>query len=162
MNERLPDSVLLIGIGNELRGDDAVGRLISRRFRGMPGVQVMEKNGEGMDLMNAWTGAQAVILVDAVVSGSPPGTLHRFDAAEGSIPAELFHCSTHTISVAEAVELARVLGTLPARLALYGVEGKSFTPGSALSPEVAERLETVVEEIQREVGRQSSQWVSDQ
>lgn len=143
--------MLLIGIGNELRGDDALGRLVARRFSGEPGVRVVEENGEGVDLIGAWAGAHTVILVDAVESGSPPGTLHRFDATAAPIPATLFRCSTHAFSVAEAVELARVLDELPPRLILYGVEGRHFTAGSEMSPEATSAIEAAVEEIQREI-----------
>jgi hydrogenase maturation protease len=151
MSEIPAAPILLIGIGNELRGDDALGRLVARRFSNVPGVRVVEENGEGVDLIAAWAGAQRVILVDAVESGLPPGTLHRFDATAAPIPATLFRCSTHAFSVAEAVELARVLGELPPRLILYGIEGRNFTAGSDLSPEVAGAIESAVEEIQREI-----------
>lgn len=151
MSESQTAPVLLIGIGNELRGDDALGRLIARRFCGEPGIRVVEENGEGADLIAAWAGAQTVILVDAVESGAPPGTIHRFDAVAAPLPAELFRCSTHAFSVAEAVELARVFEELPARLILYGIEGRNFAVGSALSPEALNALEAAEEEIRREI-----------
>lgn len=151
MSEIPAAPILLIGIGNELRGDDALGRLVARRFSGVPGVRVAEENGEGVDLIAALAGAQTVILVDAVESGSPPGTLHRFDATAAPIPATIFRCSTHAFSVAEAVELARVLDELPPRLILFGIEGRNFSAGSDLSPEAAGAIEAAVEEIQREI-----------
>jgi hydrogenase maturation protease len=111
----------------------------------------MEENGEGVDLMGAWAGAHTVILVDAVESGLPLGTIHRFDATTAPIPATLFRCSTHAFSVAEAVELARVLDALPPRLILYGMEGRNFATGSKMSPEAANAVEAAVEEIQRQI-----------
>lgn len=53
---------------------------------------------------------------------------------ENPIPADSFHYSTHTVSVAEAVEMARVMGRLPDRLLIYGIEGADFGSGDGLSP----------------------------
>ena len=131
-------NALVIGIGNEYRGDDAVGLIVARRLRSQvpEGVRVFEESGEGAALMEAWRGADFVILIDAVHSGGKPGAIHRIDARAEEIPGNFFHYSTHAFSVAEAVELARALGELPPRLVLYGIEGKRFESGAALSPEV--------------------------
>lgn len=97
--------------------------------------------------MEAWQGRDFVILVDAALSGAAVGTVHRFDAAETEIPAGLFHYSSHQFAVAEAVEMARVLGRLPRRLLVFGIEGGDFSYSQELSPEVAEAVDRVVEEI---------------
>jgi hydrogenase maturation protease len=101
--------------------------------------------------MDAWKDEHAVLLVDAVESGAPPGTIHRLDAQAQSVPASFFHYSTHAFSAAEAVELARALGQLPPRLIIYGVEGKDFRAGTALSPEVAAAVEEVLCRIEGEI-----------
>ena len=149
--------VLVIGIGNEYRGDDAFGRLVARRLTGTPGISVMEEDGEGTDLLADWAGAQTVILIDTVSSGAPPGTIHRLDASSAPLPAQLFRFSTHAFSVAEAVELARALGQLPPRLILYGVEGKNFEAGTELSPEVADVVERVAMQIRHEFEQSASE-----
>jgi hydrogenase maturation protease len=51
------------------------------------------------------------------------------------------------------VELARVLERLPGRLVLYGIEGKTFTPGLGLSPEVEASIAVLAERILGEVLR---------
>ena len=144
---------MLIGLGNSHRCDDGVGRVVARRGREAqsPGVLVREETGEGTALMEAWKGADAVVLVDAVQSGDAPGTIHRFDAQAQSIPARFFHYSTHAFSVAEAVELARALNQLPPRLVLYGVEGKDFSFGETFSPEVAAVVDEVLSRVSREM-----------
>jgi hydrogenase maturation protease len=143
--------VCVIGIGNEYRGDDAVGRLVVWRLKSQPDVRIIEESGEGAALMEAWKGADAAILVDAIQSGEAPGTVHRLDASAGAIPSRFFHYSTHAFSLAEAVELARALGELPSRTIIYGIEGRSFAAGSALSPEVAAAVELVAARIRSEV-----------
>jgi hydrogenase maturation protease len=145
--------VLIIGVGNEFRGDDGAGLVVSRRLSalGLQGVMVLEVEGEGTAVMAAWQGANAVILVDAVYSGAEPGTVHRLEAHARPIPGSFFHRSTHAINVADAVELARSLGELPRRIVIYGIEGKSFEAGVGLSPEVERAVEEVVEAVRQEL-----------
>jgi hydrogenase maturation protease len=114
-------------------------------------VVVLEASGEGAELLEAWRDAAMVILVDAVQSGAAPGTIHRLDANAGPIPSRFFHYSTHSFSVAEAVELARALGQLPPRLILYGIEGRSFAAGERQSAEVEEAAEKVIAQVMADV-----------
>lgn len=145
-------NMLVIGVGNEYRGDDGVGILIARRLQAqMPeNVDVLIQSGEGAALMEAWKGAENVIIVDAVHSGAPPGTVFRLDAGSQPLPSNFFHYSTHAFSVAEAVELSRALQQLPDNLMVYGIEGKTFDAGAALSPEVEVAARKVTEQIQTE------------
>lgn len=106
---------LVIGLGNEYRSDDAVGRAVARKLKASAGDEfcVKEESGEGGALMEAWKDAELVVLVDAVESDGLPGTIRRMDARTTVIPGELFHCSTHAFGVSEAIELARALERLP-------------------------------------------------
>lgn len=97
--------------------------------------------------MDAWQSAGHAVLVDAASSGAVPGAIHRFDALTVTIPTGLFHYSSHQFSVAEAIEMARILGRLPARMTVYGIEGRNFSYGDRLSPEVAAAANTVETEI---------------
>jgi hydrogenase maturation protease len=127
--------VMVIGVGNAWRGDDAAGLLVARRLRGA--VEAREHEGDCTGLVEAWTGAGHVVVVDAAASGAPPGTVRRFDALLAPLPARSLRSSTHAFGVADAVELARALGRLPARLEVCAIEGADFAAGAALTPEVA-------------------------
>jgi hydrogenase maturation protease len=141
--------LLIIGLGNAYRSDDGIGISIVHRLRELVPSEIMtlEETGVGTDLMESWKGAAAVIVVDAVQSGAPPGTIYRLDAHAGQIPKHLFHYSTHGFSVAEAIELARALDLLPRHLIVYGIEGKSFAAGVGLSIEVEQAGATVVARV---------------
>lgn len=145
--------ILVIGVGNAYRRDDAVGLVVARRIReeALSGVSVLEHSGEGVGLMEAWTGAEGVILIDAVRTGAPPGTLCRLDAHVESIPAQFFHYSTHAFSVAEAIELARTLGQLPRRLIVHGIQGEDFKAGSGLSVPVESAVEDVLGRVLQDI-----------
>lgn len=141
--------ILIIGIGNLYRCDDAVGILIARKLKDIESdrIKVLEQSGEGTSLMEAWKDYGNVLIIDAVSSGALLGTLHRLDASKESIPAKFFSCSSHDFGVAEAIELARTLNQLPKHLQLYGIEGKNFQYGECLSPEIEQAMEWVAEEI---------------
>ena len=145
--------IVVIGVGNEYRSDDAAGIAVARRLRAWfpTGVTVLEESGEGAALISAWQGATWLLLVDAVRSGSPVGTIHRLDARAAPIPAGFFHYSTHAFSVAEAVELARSLDQLPPHVIVYGIEGENFDAGVGLSAAVEQAIEAVLEQIAAEV-----------
>ncbi len=147
--QRKQSKLLIIGIGNQYRRDDGVGLLIAHilKEQKLPHTHICEASGEGAALMEAWRGADTVILIDAVLSGAPPGTIHHLDAHAQSIPTNFFSYSTHAFSVAEAIELARILNCLPPRLLLIGIEGQDFAYGMGLSPEVDEAVARVVHSI---------------
>ena len=145
--------IVIIGVGNEYRGDDGAGIAVARRLRALfpNGPTILEESGEGAALMQAWQGAAWVMLVDAVSSGAPPGTIHRLDAGAAPLPAGFFHYSTHAFSLAEAVELARSLDQLPSHLIVYGIEGENFHAGLELSPSVEQAMEALVEQAAEEL-----------
>lgn len=146
-------NALVIGIGSRERRDDSVGLEVARRLRRRwPDGLVLERDGHAASLMESWLGADHVILVDAACGCRRPGTVYRFEAEEGPIPARLLRASTHSWGVAEAVELARALDQLPPKLTVYAVEGKSFGRGRGLSPEVEAAAGDVVERILADVG----------
>jgi hydrogenase maturation protease len=150
------DSLLLvIGVGQEWRGDDAAGLLVARRLRPLgPRVTVLENSGSVSDLLAAWQESVAVILVDAVRGGGRPGGIYRFPVHERPLPAELFPAaSTHAWGVAQAVALSRALGELPPHLVVYGIEGQDFGLGREVSPEVALAVPEVARRIRQEIQR---------
>ena len=149
-------AILVIGMGNPLRHDDSVGVLVARRLaaRVRPGVEVRTHGGGGLGLMDAWRGASAAVVVDAVSSGAPPGTVSRFDAGDRPLPESLgAPGSTHDLGLRNAVELARAMHRLPDRLVVIGVEGGDFGLGSGLSTPVEEAVERAVDAVLREIDR---------
>jgi hydrogenase maturation protease len=148
--------ILIIGVGNAYRSDDAVGLFVARRLREEMHLQtnqttIQEESGEGTALIEAWQEAEAVIVIDAVRSGAPPGSVHRFDASQQALPAVFSCASTHAFGLAEALEMARALQQLPSRLIVYGIEGENFAAGMELSPAVEHAIHIVVERIRTEV-----------
>jgi hydrogenase maturation protease len=136
---------LVIGIGNADRGDDAAGLTVARRVRAATArrdVTVAELIGDQLALLDVWNGVNEVYVIDAVCSGGAPGAVYRFDAAQ-RLDIRFRHRGTHTLSLADVIELARALDRLPARLVGYGIEGATFEIGASLSREVEAAVEAV-------------------
>ena len=143
----------MLGIGNAWQGDDAAGLMTARRLRerSLADVDVRELEGEPVSLVEAWGGAEWVFVVDAVRSGAAPGTVHRLDATDEPLPATLSAATTHTLGVGAAIELARALGRLPARIVLYGIEAESIAAGADLTPAVARGVDEAVARLLEEL-----------
>ncbi len=137
---------LLIGIGNELRGDDGAGLRVVELLTEL-GVEAFGHDGEPLTLLDSFTGRRRVVIVDAV-AGERPGRVHRFDAVAEPLPA-LFttRASTHLLGLAETLELGRELGLLPAQLEVIGIEGTSFGLGLPLAPAVEAAASRVARDL---------------
>jgi hydrogenase maturation protease len=146
---------LVIGLGNDWRGDDALGLLAARRLcASLNGhADVREARPDAAALLDAWRGRDVVVLLDAMRSGAAPGTIRRFDAAAAPLPAAWDGGSTHAFGAAQAIELGRALHELPARVIVYGVEAGPVEAGAGLSREVERSLDEIERLVAEEVAR---------
>ena len=140
---------LIVGVGNPLRGDDGAGHAVIQHLRDLQpaNVDLVTLSGEATGLIEAWTDADWVAVIDASRSDAAPATIQCFDTAAGDLPATLERRSTHGFGLAEAVALARNVGRLPARLLVYTIEGTNFEPGAALSAPVADAASALAREL---------------
>jgi hydrogenase maturation protease len=147
--------IVVLGVGNEFRGDDGAGPFIIGRLEAenLPDTLVELRRCGPASLIDQWRDAETAIVVDAA-AGSSPGKIHRFEVSGRSIPEGVFIVSTHSLGVAESVELARSLNLLPLRLLIYGIEGRRFDHGAGLSPEVEKAACEVAELVMREIENQ--------
>ena len=138
---------LVLGVGRRERGDDAVGPAVAERAMELvPEVTVVARV-EPTELIDAWAGADLVVVTDAVRSGQPPGTVHVLHACHGPLPVRTGAGGTHGLGLAEMIELGRALQRLPAELVIVGVEAQQFGLGEPMSP----HLEACVELAARAV-----------
>jgi hydrogenase maturation protease len=146
-------TVVVIGVGNRLRGDDAAGPAVAERVRARApqSVDVRICEQEPSRLLDALAGADVAFIVDAVSTGAAPGTLHRFDASAEAVPSRELRSSTHALGVGESLELARALGRLPDKTVVFGIEGSDFLAGGSLSRAVEEGVERAAASVLEEV-----------
>ncbi len=145
--------MLVIGVGNELRGDDAAGIAVARRLRDAAKLDVREHQREPTTLLDAWQGHDAVVLVDTMCSGAAAGAIRRIDASQAPLPADFRgSTSTHAVGLAETLELARAVGRLPGRVVVYAIEGQQFETGASMSDAVRSGVDELVARVLDEVG----------
>ena len=142
---------LIVGVGNLWRGDDAAGLELARSVAGS-GVEVRTIEGDATGLLEAWAGHEHVALVDASPPAASPGALHTFRADRDPLPANGLRSSTHAFGVADAIELARALDRLPARVDVYAVEGAEFAVGTGISAPVARTVRSLAGTLARAGG----------
>lgn len=138
--------VVVIGIGNAWRRDDGAGPVVVRAAtsRLPAGTRVVELDGEPARVVEAWDGADLAVVVDAVRTGAPPGTVHRLDPERDDVPIPAGAGSSHALGASDAYHLGRALGRLPVCVVIVGVEVAEVGTGDGLTPEVAAAVPAAV------------------
>lgn len=134
----------LIGIGNPDRGDDAAGWEVAGMVTSW---NVSRLTAGSLSLIDLWGDDDEVVIVDAMRSGAPTGTVVRIDAITDRLPQGAFS-STHAFGPAAVVELARTMGRLPHSLVVYGIEVGHVEHGAPMTPEVTTAVKAVAGELQ--------------
>ncbi|MET0765944.1 MAG: hydrogenase maturation protease [Blastococcus sp.] len=149
-----PPRAVVIGVGNEFRQDDGVGpsAVALLRSRVVPGLRLIDSDGQPTQLLDAWANAELAIVVDAARSEPPaPGRIHRLLLRPAS-SSTVAGVSTHGLGLADTVALAEVLGRAPRRLVVFGVEAARTGYGRDLTPDVRAALPRVVDAVLAELG----------
>ena len=148
-------SVLFVGVGNEFRSDDSLGYYLIKQLEKIlwgQGFEFALASGEGSALMDLWSEREHVVVFDALMSQGSPGRLVELNANEDYFPSDLFKYSSHAFSLAEAVELSRVLGRLPKMLQVFAIEGQNFGYGQIISEPVLRSCEELLDSLEAVFG----------
>jgi hydrogenase maturation protease len=148
--------ILVLGLGNPLVTDDSVGLRVAAevksRLADRPEVVVSEDYWGGLRLMERMAGFDRAIVIDAICTGAPPGTIHRL--TPGSIPTQR-SASAHDVNLPTALALGRTAGLhLPRdeHILLVGIEAEDILSfGEQCTPAVAAAIAQAVEEVVRAV-----------
>lgn len=149
--------IVIVGIGNPYRGDDAAGWMVVDRLKESVGsaIKLVKQRGDIAELIDIFAHHKSVYVVDACRSSKPVGTWERIDVHKQPIMEEHPQTSTHGFSVSQAISLAKNLDQLPNKLILYAINGDHYSISEALSPSVARSVEKVIEAILNEEDIQS-------
>lgn len=147
---------LLLGMGNPILCDDAVGirlaRAVAGRLGPRPGVDMVDKCCVGgLNLVEVMTGYDRVIVLDSIMTdGGVPGTWFSFDAR--ALRETLNLRNVHDVNFATALELGRTMGTeLPAddQIHVFAVE---VADTATFSETMTDVLEEALPELAAEIG----------
>ncbi len=130
--------ITVVGLGNVLMGDDALGpyavRVLEAGYEFPAGTQVLDLGTPGLDLQPYITGLDALILVDTVSSKGEPGEVRTYRKPDILRHAPQPRLSPHDPGVKEALLTAEFEGTAPAEVYLVGVIPGSSAMGTGLTP----------------------------
>lgn len=153
--------IKIIGVGSPF-ADDRLGWVVAEKLQTLhvpdnteQQISVLSLDRPGPSLISQWREADAVIVIDAVRSGTEPGMVHCLDASAIDVAPET--SSSHGFGVATAIELARALDKLPQQIYLCGIEMDEKHVGDSLSPAVHKALPELIGRIEELVGMFVSQ-----
>jgi hydrogenase maturation protease len=138
---------IILGVGNLLLADDGVGVHVAHILQRMdlPGeVTAVEGGTDGFRLMHIISGAERLVIVDAVRGGETPGTLYRFDIENIRQCPAGFRTSVHQIGILEVIELSALIGKRP-DTTVIGVEPASLRMSMELSSEIKGKIPRIIE-----------------
>jgi hydrogenase 3 maturation protease len=131
--------MVVLGVGNDLKGDDAVGVWIAEHIKGACNSINGATVPEAMMPEIVAHAPDTVLIVDAARMGRAPGSLGVFTGDE----IEKIFFSTHSMPLSV---LARILEErLGCDVYIIGIEPYSFEFGAELSPSVRETAESFIE-----------------
>jgi len=152
-----PGRITVIGLGNVLMADDAVGpyvvQLLEAAYEFGPSVTVRDLGTPGLDLLPELTGADAVIVIDTVRSSGEPGTVRLYRKPDLRARAAAPRLHPHDPGFTEALATAELAGRAPGDVVLVGVVPARVEPGPGLSPAVAAALPRAVLTVLDELAR---------
>lgn len=144
---------VVVGIGNPLMGDDGFGIEMARSLRELHlgrGVLVLERQTMDIAVLDYAKRASRLVIVDAVRSGRPPGSVVRF-IVSGHRSLSLRVPLSHEQRLYDLLTLARKSGMRVPPTVVVGVEPADCTPGNGLSAEVKRALPRALEKARDEV-----------
>lgn len=146
--------MLLMGLGNIILRDEGLGvrtyeRLLER-YTLPPEVEAIDGGTLGLSLLAYLEDATDLLIIDAVRSGNPPGTIVRLEGA--AIPTALtLKMSMHQAGLQELLAISAIRGTTPQRIVLWGMEPAVMEPGLDLTESLAANLDTLVDAVVHEL-----------
>lgn len=143
--ELLLKPILVIGIGNPSRGDDALGPTLIEHLEALdlPDVELLTDFQLQVEYAYDLQERQMVIFADASVSGPEP---YAFEPIE---PAADASYSSHALSPAAILQAYTTLYGEPPKSWILGIKGYDFDLGEGLSPQAESNLEHAMVFLQR-------------
>ncbi|HHW40263.1 MAG TPA: hydrogenase maturation protease [Syntrophomonadaceae bacterium] len=145
---------LVVGIGNLLLKDEGVGVHVIRALEKRalpPDVELIDGGTAGADLLPYLSGAEKIIIVDALMGGGEPGAIYCLTPDDCEPQEEGVSISLHDLGVLVVLKDLELLEGRKTPVLIIGIEPKELGWGMELTPEVAASLPRVIELIEREI-----------
>ncbi len=141
---------MIVGFGSPF-GDDRFGWLVieqlQKALHGQKAIKAICCDHSGIDWIHQYQPAEQLIFIDAVKSGSSPGTLHHLTLTPSAFDTLPATYSSHGIGLREGVALATEVVELPAEIEFYGVELEQYDANSAISQTTIDQSTSVTRQL---------------
>jgi hydrogenase maturation protease len=136
--------------------DDGIGvhavQQLAADYSFPPDVEIIDGGTLGLDLLPLLEGLDRLLIIDAMETGEPPGTIRRLTGDEVPVAFET-RLSPHQMGLKDLLAVARLMGTEVPDMVLLGVQPELIELGMELSPAVAAQLDCLIERTLEELGR---------
>lgn len=151
--------IAVIGVGQSLRGDDAVGLEVLRQWQenfpetaNRPEVRIEACELPGIALLDILQDVNAAIFVDAIQGDFSTGSIHLLDESE--LAAFLSDAkSAHGWGLAETLKLGSALTGVKVNIKVIGVQIEQTEIGAVMSKAVQEAIPHACELLEKEVNK---------
>jgi len=155
---------LILGMGNSILSDDAVGLIAAKRvFEALnsairnpqSAISLRLSESGGLNLLDIITGYDRLIVIDSIKTGKfAPGEVVEIDAKSRLGSHRLL--SSHDVSLFEAVDMGRKLGSkIPEKIKIFGIEIVNNTDfNEKLTPAIEKELDNIVKEIIQQIKKE--------
>lgn len=147
-------SVLVLGIGNLVMTDDGVGvrvvQCLTSNYVFPAGVTVLDGGTLGLDLLPFLEDLTHLLIIDAMATGGPPGTIARLTGDDIPVAFET-KLSPHQMGLKDLLAVSILQGHVTPETVLLGIQPEAIELGVELSPSVEAKLQTLVEMSLREL-----------
>lgn len=146
--------IAILGIGNNDRGDDAIGLALSEKIAKENDARFScyQSDGNITKMLSVFEKHDQVLLIDACLSITKPvGDTMFINLQEKNLPREKLQSSSHVIDISQTIELARSLKLLPKKLYLFAVYCNQFEIGKPMSKILCDKFDTIFNQLKEAI-----------
>jgi hydrogenase maturation protease len=134
------ERVCVVGMGNMLYRDEGIGvyaaRCLEGSYRFIPEIELFDGATLGFGLIDLFEKGSKIIVLDALVTEAPAGTMYRLSRKELLQLGPSMQPTAHEVEPLELLKLAEVLGEPPDMVLLGIVPADAQTMAVGLTPEL--------------------------
>ena len=143
-------AILVLGLGNVLMNDDAVGvraiEELNTRYRFPSQVSLLDGGTLGLDLLPRLEGVDRLLIIDALQMGAAPGKAFRLAGEE--VPRAFANkLSVHQMGLQDLLAVAELQGHLPEQLVVCGLQAESIEMGLKMSAAVSSSMDELLASV---------------
>jgi len=147
--------ILILGIGNTIRGDDGVGIFVGRLLREQidsPDVDIKETEEAGMNLLDMMVGYEKAIIIDSIPGDN--GVIYRFSRDDFKRKNSPF--SSHQFGLSTIFELAKLVRLkMPEDIIIYGV---GVEKNDYFSEQITDKVKEMIPEVSKQIKKEVEKW----